>query len=115
MGKNRGSALQGVIVTLLVISVYLLHSYNEELSIQRTLEQTAQLEQQTELKKNIDIMKTEHEKIVKESLIAMDWSEIKSLSQLISKVIALQVYLLLLIPMVLIALISFMLQTMNPI
>lgn len=114
MSNNSGSVLQGVILTLLVISVYLLYSYNKELAVQRTPEQTAQLEQQITVKKNIEIMKAEQEKVVRESLIALDWSESINLDLFISKVIATRAYLFLLAPMILISLISFMQRTMKP-
>jgi hypothetical protein len=67
-----------------------------------------------ELKQNIDIMKAKQKEVVKESLFALDWSELKSLDQLISKVIDLHLYLLLLTPMFLIALNSFIRRMMNP-
>lgn len=114
MKNNNGSALQGVILTLLVISVWLLYSYNKELAAQRTPEQTEQLELQIKAKQNIETMKAEQEAIVRENLIALEWSELTNMNLFISKVVATRVYLFLLIPIAIIFLISFMRRTMNP-
>lgn len=115
MKKNSGSALQGVILTLLVISVCLLYSYNKELAAQRTPEQTAQLELQIQAKKNIEAMKSEQEEIMRQELIALKWSELTSINQFFSKVAATRAYLFLLFPVALTFVVLIMRRAMNPI